>query len=133
MPKPAIQVIMFQRVLRQGGFAPEVPNWKSVEMDVELLDVLPLRNSDDRYVFIGREKRKGGPIKALYIERNKLKEKMSKMEFQYTIDLECDDWMPGRDAAATLDDGHLFVIARVDDRGYVKTFIRPNAPKMAGG
>lgn len=95
---------------------------------MRLLDVLPIGDTDDRYLFIGREKRKGGTIKALYVEKHKLKDRMSKIEFQYIIDLECEDWIPGRDSAATLDDGCLFMIARVDGTGFVRTFIRPNAP-----
>jgi hypothetical protein len=131
MPKLAILAIKSQKVLCQRGFMPEVPSWVSAELNIQLLDVLPLSDSDDRCLFIGREKRRGGPVKALYVEIQKLKDKISKIEFQYTIDLECDDWIPGRDSAATLDDGRLFLISRVDGTGFVKTFVRPNAPKMA--
>lgn len=131
MPKLAILAVTFQRVLCQCSFVEKESSWKSAEMNIQLLDILPLSNSDDRCLFIGREKRRGGTVKALYVERKKLKDKISRIEFQYTIDLECEDWIPGRDSAATLDDGHLFMIARVDDTGFVRTFIRPNAPTMA--
>jgi hypothetical protein len=130
MPKLAILAVTFQRVLCQCGFVADATSWTSAEMNIQLLDILPLSNSDERCLFIGREKRRGGTVKALYVERHKLKNKISKIAFQYTIDLECEDWIPGRDSAATLDDGHLFMIARVDKTGFVRTFIRPNAPKM---
>ena len=133
MPKLSILAVTFQRILSERSFVREELSWTSAEMNIELLDVLPLISSDERCLFIGRERRKRGPVKALYVERHKLKAKISKIEFQYTIDLECEDWIPGRDSAATLDDGHLFMIARVDESGFVKTLIRPNAPKMGSG
>lgn len=131
MPKLGILAVTFQRVLCQRGFLAEAPSWASAELNIQLLDVLPLSNSDDRCLFIGREKRRGGTVKALYVETQKLKNKMSKVEFQYTIDLDCDDWIPGRDSAATLDDGLLFLIARVDGMGFMRTFVRPNAPTIS--
>jgi hypothetical protein len=130
MPKLSILRVTFQHVISQSSFTDtsKASDWKSQELDLQILDILPLAHTDRHCIFIGREVRKRGTIKALYAEVSGLTATIRKVHFDYVLDLQCYDWVPGRDSASTLSDGEIFLVSTAKGSGFVREVFRPKAP-----
>jgi hypothetical protein len=130
MPQLSILRVTFQHVLSQSGFTAtsEAWNWKSQELNLQILDILPLSHNGRHCIFIGREKPNRGTVKALYAEVDGLKDKIEKVHFDYVLDPQCFDWIPGRDSASTLFDGAKFLVSTAGGSGFIREVTRPNAP-----
>jgi len=88
---------------------------------------------DEHFIFIGRE---GGIVKALYSpnSKNQSYQKAEKIHLDFTVDLDCQEWVVGRDAAAYIKDGTEFLIARppkAGSRGFMRKIYRPLVPRLA--
>jgi hypothetical protein len=108
-------------------------DWASQELKIQLLDIIPVPQ-DNRWIFIGRERRNKGTVKALFapMRRNmNFKDQMGDFHFDFVLDLECTNWMAGQDAAATLNGGMQVLIAKVrlDGTGFVRQIYQPIAER----
>ena len=130
MPEPSILFVTFQNVVWKRSFINRPTqhdttlNWQTQEVKTQILDVLPFHYDNDcHYIFIGRHHR---TVRALYARPKSFEKKnIDNIQFDFDLDLECYDWIPGRDAAATLDDGMRFLVARMDGTGFLRLLTRP--------
>jgi hypothetical protein len=132
MPQLSILRVTLQEVLSQSGFTDKFRDldWKSQELGLQILDVLPLAETDRHCIFIGREMKRRGTIKALYAEVSSLKDKLEKVHFDYVLDLKCSDWVPGRDSASPLSDGEIFLVSKGEGSGFIREVFRPRGPNV---
>lgn len=123
-----------QNTIRRRAFvnANKSVDWSTQRLKIPIFYVLPFnRTKDKHFIFIGW---KGGTVKALYApdSKSQLYEKAEKIHFDFTLNLECDEWIAGRDAAAYIEDGMEFLIARPPNKGrqgFVRKVYRPRGPR----
>ena len=136
MPDPSVMFITQQSTILRQAFSEKHKSvdWSTQRLKTPLFHILPFNDEKDKhFIFIGR---KDGAVNALYapISKNKTYEKAEKLHFDFILDLECQEWVVGRDAAAYLEDGMEFLIARPSGegrRGFARKIYRPRAPRPA--
>jgi hypothetical protein len=136
MPEPSVMFITHQSTILRRAFSDRDRNvdWSTQRLKIPLFHILPFNNENDKhFIFIGRE---GGTVKALYAPISKAQpyEKAEKLHFDFMLDLECQEWVVGRDAATHLEDGMEFLIARPAREGrlgFARKIYRPRAPRPA--
>jgi hypothetical protein len=135
-PEPSVMFITHQDTILRRAFSDrdESVDWSTQRLKIPLFHVLPFNEAkDEHFIFIGH---KGGTVKALYAPnpKNQPYEKAEKLHFDFILDLECHEWVVSRDAAAYLEDGMEFLIARPARQGrlgFVRKIYRPRAPRPA--
>lgn len=135
MPEPSLMFITHQSTIMRRSFSKNKNvDWSTQRLKIPLFHILPFNNeSDKHFIFIGREK---GSVKALYAPNSKAQryDKVEELHFDFILDLDCQDWVVGRDAATHIEDGMEFLIARPAKGGrlgFARKIYRPRAPRPA--
>jgi hypothetical protein len=132
LPKRSVLLVLFGKCVCWHGLDNMDKDGSTLPLKgAQILDVLSVDETDKHYLFIGREKSHNGMIKALYAEIKTIKPDDDEIHFNHVLNLECDSWISGVDAACTLvdadgnNDGKIFLLAQVKGSGLLRQIGRP--------